>query len=82
MKVTKSEFISTTNPNKISFALSLHASTSKSLFEPDALQNLRVRNPDRLLISHLNINSLRNKFKVLELTVKDFITPETTRIFV
>ena len=35
--------------------------------------DLRNKNPDRLIISHLNVNSLRNKFEFLVPLVKDNI---------
>ena len=39
----------------------------------DQLHNLRLKNPNRLIFSHLNINSLRNKFDLLANIVKDKI---------
>ena len=39
----------------------------------DILQNLRRENPERLIISHLNINSLQNKFEFLIPLVQDKI---------
>ena len=35
------------------------------------LRNLRVKNVDKILIGHLNINSIRNKFDMLVDLVKD-----------
>ena len=37
----------------------------------DQLHNLRLKNPNRLIFAHLNINSLRNKFDLLANIVKD-----------
>ena len=39
----------------------------------DQLHNLRLKNPNRLIFAHLNINSLRNKFDLLTNIVKDKI---------
>ena len=39
----------------------------------DQLHNLRLKNPNRLIFAHLNINSLRNKFDLLANIVKDKI---------
>lgn len=35
------------------------------------LNSIRVKNPNRIIIAHLNINSLRNKFEDLKSLVKD-----------
>ena len=35
------------------------------------LHRLTVKNVNRLIISHININSLRNKFKMLKKCIKD-----------
>ena len=32
----------------------------------DILQNARIKNPNRIILSRLNINSLRNKFEFLQ----------------
>ena len=37
------------------------------------LNNIRIKNMDRLIIAHLNINSLRNKFEALNTIIKDKI---------
>ena len=37
------------------------------------LKNLKIKNLNRLVIGHLNINSLRNKFESLKLLIKDNI---------
>ena len=39
----------------------------------DELHNLRLKNPNRLIFAHLNINSLRNKFDLLANIIKDKI---------
>ena len=31
--------------------------------QSDALTEIRIKNPKQLIIAHLNINSLRNKFE-------------------
>ena len=45
----------------------------KSSTKKDVLQSLRTRNPEKLIISHLNINSLRNKFEFLIPLVRENI---------
>ena len=37
------------------------------------LQNLRLENPNRIMIGQLNINSIRNKFEVLTSLIADEI---------
>ena len=37
-------------------------STDSLSNQSDALTEIRIKNPKRLIIAHLNINSLRNKF--------------------
>ena len=37
------------------------------------MNDLRKQNPDRLIISHLNVNSLQNKFEFLVTLVKESI---------
>ena len=32
----------------------------------DALNEMRKKNPNRIIITHLNINSIRNKFEILK----------------
>ena len=32
----------------------------------DALNEMRKKNPNRIIIAHLNINSIRNKFEILK----------------
>ena len=39
----------------------------------EQLHNLRLKNPNRLICAHLNINSLRNKFDLLANIIKDKI---------
>ena len=39
----------------------------------NALHEIRIKNASRLIIGHLNINSLRNKFEMLEEIIKDKI---------
>ena len=37
----------------------------------NTLHEIRIKNANRLIIGHLNVNSLRNKFKMLEELIKD-----------
>ena len=39
----------------------------------EALNLINIRNKNRLILAHLNINSLRNKFDALKLLIKDKI---------
>ena len=41
--------------------------------QSDALTEIRIKNPKHLIIAHLNINSLRNKFDQLKILVQDKI---------
>ena len=36
----------------------------------NTLHEIRVKNANRLIIGHLNVNSLRNKFEILEELIK------------
>ena len=42
-----------------------YLSTSSLSNQCDALTEVRIKNPKQLIIAHLNINSLRNKLKIL-----------------
>ena len=53
------ESISACNPDGISTDSFLNSITSIRLFKSNFLNDLRKQNPDRLIISHLNVNSLR-----------------------
>ena len=45
---------------------------TQNLEEPLSIfKELRLKNPNRIIIGHLNINSIRNKFEELKLLVKD-----------
>ena len=68
-----SESISASNPDKISADSSLNSIASIRLCKSNFFNNLRKQNPDRLIISHVNVNSLRNKFEFLVPLVKDNI---------
>ena len=37
------------------------------------LRKLRIKNPNKVIIAHLNINSIRNKFEVLSLIFRGVI---------
>ena len=63
--------ISASNPDKISADSSLNSIASIRLCKSNFLNDFRKQNPDRLIISHLNVNSLRKKFEFLVLLVKD-----------
>ena len=51
----------------------LNPIASIRLYKSNFLNNLKKQNPDRLIISHLNVNSLRNKFEFIVPLVKDNI---------
>ena len=65
-----SESISASNPDKISADSSLNSIASIRLCKSNFLNGLRKQNAHRLIISHLNVNSLRNKFVFLVMLVK------------
>ena len=71
IEVTNSESISASSADKISFDLSLQANNSKSLLETNTFRKVIKWNPDRLIKSHPNINSLWNKLEFVALMVKD-----------
>ena len=48
-------------------------STDSLSNQSDALTENRIKNPKQLIIAHLNINSLRNKFDLLRILVQDKI---------
>ena len=39
----------------------------------NTLHEIRIKNANRLIIGHLNVNSLRNKFEMLEELIKNEI---------
>ena len=45
----------------------------KETFQDNVLHNVRVKNPNRIIIGQLNINSLRNKIEMLQEVVKNNI---------
>ena len=51
----------------ISLALFLYSQTK----EFDSLNKMRKLNPNRLIIAHININSIRNKFEMVKTTITD-----------
>ena len=42
------------------------AESLKSIRDVQSLKNIRMRNMNRIIIDHININSLRNKFESLQ----------------
>ena len=54
-----------------------HASSSADFQDVgnqmNTLHEMRIKNPNRLIIVHLNVNSLWNKFEMLEELIKDKI---------
>ena len=57
----------TTNTNS-SMHDSIHSNDNNDPYK--ILKSIRVSNVDRLIIGHLNINSLRNKFEALKIITK------------
>ena len=45
--------------------------SSGSSNENNVLKSLRLKNSDKVIIGHTNINSLKNKFEFLTKTVRD-----------
>ena len=46
---------------------------NNSLHDMLVLKNLRVSYPNNIIIGHLNINSIRNKFEMLSLSVAQYV---------
>ena len=44
----------------------LNDTNSEETLENDALNEIRKKNPNRIIITHLNINSIRSKFEMLK----------------
>ena len=44
----------------------LNGTYSEETLKSDALNEIRKKNPNRIIIAHLNINSIRNKFEMLK----------------
>ena len=44
----------------------LNGTNSEESLKNDALNKILKRNPNRIIIAHLNINSIRNKFEMLK----------------
>ena len=54
--------------------LDRHLSRENNFTNPkEELNNLRLKNPNRLICAHLNINSVRNKFDLLSDIIKNNI---------
>ena len=74
-KINKKKFspaLSVRNSDQLELDFSFKSYSVKSLVEqPDddmlGLRKLRIKNPNKIIIAHLNINSLRNKFEMLSL---------------
>ena len=47
--------------------------SNNSLDDMLVLKNLRVTYPNNIIIGHLNVNSIRNKFEMLSLSVSQYI---------
>ena len=66
-----------TNPNALPLVSSLHLDSTIEETDSDQdspytiLQNLRVKCVDKIIIAHLNINSVRNKIHLLSDLIKD-----------
>ena len=43
----------------------LNGTNSEESLKNDALNEILKKNPNRIIIAHLNINSIRNKFEIL-----------------
>ena len=50
-----------------------YLSTESLSNQSDALTEIRIKNLKQLIIAHLNINLLRNKFDLLKILVQDKI---------
>ena len=47
--------------------------SNNSLDDRLVLKNLRVTYPNNIIIGHLNVNSIRNKFEILSLSVSQYV---------
>ena len=47
--------------------------SSEEMLKNDALNKIRKKNSGRIIIDHLNINSLRNKFEMLKEVIRNKI---------
>ena len=71
---THSQLLNTKNCESISNKpiLNLNLNTSNEANnENNVLKNLRLKNSNKVIIGHININSLRNKFELLTEMVRD-----------
>ena len=69
---THSQSLNTKNCESISNKSILNTNTSNEANnENNVLKNLRLKNLNKVIICHININSLRNKFELLTEMVRD-----------
>ena len=69
---THSQLLNTKNCESISNKIILNTNTSNEAnHENNILKNLRLKNSNKVIIGHININSLRNKFELLTEMVRD-----------
>ena len=69
---THSQLLNTKNCESISNKSILNTNTSNEANnENNVLKNLRLKNSNKVIIGHININSLRNKFELLTEMVRD-----------
>ena len=62
------------NSERVCHSVETSQSESNDTFDPKIeLRNLRLKNHNRLICAHLNINSVRNKFELLINIIKDII---------
>ena len=75
---THSQLLNTKNCESISNKpiLNLNLNTSNEANnENNVLKNLRLKNSNKVIIGHININSLGNKFELLIEMVQDKVDP-------
>ena len=71
---TYSQLLNTKNCESISAKSILNTNASdEENIENNVLKNLRLKSPNKVIIGHININSLRNKFELLTEMVQDKI---------
>ena len=51
----------------------MDGTSSEETLKNDALNKIRKKNSGRIIIDHLNINSLRNKFEMLKEVIRNKI---------
>ena len=78
LKYRKSKFTSVSAENKVEDSCNIFLTECETTTENESdihlvLRNLCVSYPNNVMIGHLNINSIRNKFEMLHFLLADYI---------